>query len=73
MDLVQKNYLQHAVQDVLDLLEKANSMIALHQAQPEVNSIVLEGYQRQRQQFLEQLAELLQQYQVEVVVPKNAA
>ncbi len=73
MDIVHKNYLQHAVQDVLDLLEKANSMIALHQAQAEVNAVILEGYQRQRQQFLEQLAELLEQYQVEVVVPKSAA
>jgi len=73
MDIVQKHYLQHAVQDVLDLLEKANSMIALHQAQPEVDKIALEGYQRQRQPFLKQLAELLQQYQVEVVVPKSAA
>lgn len=73
MDIVQKNYLQHAVQDVLDLLEKANSMIALHQVQPETNEIVLEGYQRQRQQFLEQLAELLKAYQVEVIVPKQAA
>ena len=53
MDAVHKNHLQHAVQDVLDLLEKANAIIALHQAQPEVNEIAVEGYQRQRQQFLE--------------------
>ena len=48
MDAVHKNHLQHAVQDVLDLLEKANAIIALHQAQPEVNEIAVEGYQRQR-------------------------
>ena len=73
MDIVHKNHLQHAVQDVLDLLEKANAMIALHQAQPETNEIAVEGYQRQRQQFVEQLARLLHEYQVEVVVPKQAA
>ncbi len=73
MDIVRKNYLQHAIQDVLDLLEKTNSMIALHEAEAEPNALVLEGYLRQRQQFLEQLAELLQEYQVKVIIPKRAA
>lgn len=32
--------------DIMDLPEKAISMIALHQAQPEVGKTALEGYQR---------------------------
>lgn len=73
MDIVEKNHLQHAIQDVLDLLERANSMLALHRAQPEPNELAVEGYERQRQQFLEQLADLLAQFDVEVLLPHKAA
>jgi hypothetical protein len=73
MDLIQKNYLQYAIQDVLDLLERANTMRTLHRAQPEPNELAIEGYERQRQQFLEQLADLLAQFEVEVLLPHKAA
>jgi len=73
MDIVEKNHLQHAIQDVLDLLERANSMLALHRTQPEPNELAVEGYERQRQQFLEQLADLLAQFDVEVLLPHKAA
>lgn len=73
MDIVEKNHLQHAIQDVLDLLERTNSMLALHRDQSEPNQLAIEGYERQRRQFLEQLAELLAQFDVEVLLPHKAA
>ena len=73
MSLAEKNNIQNAVKDLLDLIDKANEMILLYESQPEMNEIVISGYHKQRFQFLEQLNELLANYQLHVNFNNQAA
>ncbi len=73
MSLAEKNHIQNAVKDLLDLIDKANEMISLHKSQPELNEILLAGYQKQRFQLLEQLNKLLANYQLHVDFNNQAA
>lgn len=66
MEAAQKMYTYQAIQDVLELLACTNEMIALHQAQGTQDTLAIEGYQRQREQFLGQLAELFEPFGVEL-------
>lgn len=59
MEAVKKMYTYQAIEDVLEMLDRLNGMIALHQAQNRQDTLAVEGYKRQREQFLGQLAELL--------------
>ena len=57
----------------LDRMDKANKAIIFHKSQPMPDANSIGNYERQKADFLEQLATLLHEYQVEVVVPKQAA
>jgi len=52
---------------VLQLLDQVNDMIGLHQAQKTPDTLAIAEYERQREQFLAQLAALLAQFEVEIV------
>ncbi|MCW3109683.1 MAG: hypothetical protein JWQ09_4189 [Segetibacter sp.] len=73
MSLAEKNNIQNAVKDLLDLIDKANEMISLHESQLNINEIALSGYQHQRLQFLQQLNELLSNYKLHVDLNNKAA
>jgi hypothetical protein len=45
--------------DVVSRIERLNSIEELHQSQPVPDTLALEGYQKLRQQYIEQLGELL--------------
>jgi hypothetical protein len=71
MEASQKMYTYQAIQDVLELLDRINEMIALHRAQDTQDTLAIEGYERQREQFVGQLAELLAPFEVEIVYPSQ--
>lgn len=73
MSLAEKNNIQNAVRDLLDLIDKANEMVLLHQSQPTADQLVISGYQKQRLQFLQQLNELLANYQIHADFNNKAA
>ena len=73
MENAKKTYAYQAIQDVLELLDRVNGMIELHRAQKAPDTLAIAGYERQREQFLAQLAELLAQFEVQIVRPPEAA
>lgn len=73
MSLAEKNNIQNAVRDLLDLIDKANKMVLLHQSQLKPDQLVISGYEKQRLQFLQQLNELLANYQIQVDFNNKAA
>ncbi len=73
MENAKKTYTYQAIQDVLELLERVNGMIELHRSQKTPDTLAIAGYERQREQFVTQLAELLSQFEVQIVRPPDAA
>jgi len=73
MSLSEKNNIQNAVKDLLDLIDKVNELISLHQSQSNSDQLVITGYEKQRLQFLQQLNELLANYYLHVDFSNKAA
>lgn len=47
------------IMDVLSRIERLNEMVQMHEQQPSVDALAVEGYERLRQQYISQLEELL--------------
>lgn len=62
----------NAFEDIEDLLERIarlNRLIHTHESQPEPDKLTIEGYQRLRQQFADELSELMRDsYELSVSV-----
>lgn len=56
------NYYSASISDLLDLIEKANQSIERHRGAAEPNPVVLEGFERLRQQYLDQLNEIFAEF-----------
>lgn len=49
------------IEDLLNQIARLNQLIHTHQAQPEPDQLTIEGYQRLRQQFAEELSQLMRE------------
>lgn len=69
MENGKKTYTYQAIQDVLELIERINGMIELHRSQKPSDTLAIAGYERQRELFVTQLAELLAQFEIQIIGP----
>ncbi len=49
------------IKDLLNRIARFNQLIHTHQAQPEPDQLTIEGYQRLRQQFADELSQLMRE------------
>ncbi|MBO0951707.1 hypothetical protein [Fibrella forsythiae] len=59
--------------DVLQRIERLTAQIELHEKQPNVDSLSIEGYQRLREQYFRQLEELLAALNIRADIHLQAA
>lgn len=55
-------YYSRAISDLLELIERANQSIERHRNTDKPNLVVLEGFERLRQQYLDQLNEIFAEF-----------
>ncbi|GAB3222558.1 hypothetical protein [Spirosoma arcticum] len=57
------------IEDLLNHIARLNQLIHTHQAQSEPDQLTIEGYQRLRQQFADELSQLMREsYELNVSV-----
>ncbi len=66
MEAANKMYTYQTIEDVLEMLDRLNGMIALQQAQHRQDLLAIEGYKRQREQFTQQFVALLAPFGIEL-------
>jgi hypothetical protein len=59
----------NTIKSLLEMIERANAMLARHQAMEPPDSLQVQQYQRLRQDYLGQLSVLLAKFQVQVALP----
>ncbi|QDK79496.1 hypothetical protein EXU85_13140 [Spirosoma sp. KCTC 42546] len=68
-----RSNLHSEIVDVLTRIERLNDMVQLHEKQPSVDSLAVEGYERLRQQYIGQLEELLASLNIRADIHLRAA
>ena len=59
--------------DVLSRIERLNELVQLHEQQPSVDALAVEGYERLREQYIRQLEELLTSLNIRADIHLRAA
>lgn len=59
--------------DVLSRIERLNEMVQLHEKQPSVDLLAIEGYERLQRQYIRQLEELLASLNIRADIQLRAA
>ena len=65
--------LHSEIVDVLSRIERLNEMIQLHEKQPSVDPLAIEGYERLRKQYISQLEDLLSSLNIRADIHLRAA
>jgi len=65
-------YHKQAINDLLDLIERANRSIARHQAQPDPDPVAVAGFERIRQQHVAELDSLLAEFDLRLLPHASA-
>ncbi|MCU0451232.1 MAG: hypothetical protein MUC97_15565 [Bernardetiaceae bacterium] len=69
MSLQEREAHLNTIKSLLEMIERANAMLARHQAVEPPDGLQVQQYQRLRQDYLGQLAILLAKFQVQVALP----
>ncbi|MFN3848199.1 MAG: hypothetical protein ACK4NY_02165 [Spirosomataceae bacterium] len=69
---MEKN-LSIVLEDILKRIERLNKLIHKHQELPTPDTLAIEGYQKLKEQYKEQLNELLAQFELKVENHSKAA
>lgn len=65
-NISQEDYIKAAINDLLDLIERANTSIKRHQQVTPRNELAIEGFIRSREQYIEQLNQLMAVFDLSV-------
>ena len=69
----QSHNVHSEIMDVLSRIEQLNELVELHEKQPSVDSLAVEGYERLRRQYISQLEELLTSLNIRADIHLKAA
>jgi hypothetical protein len=69
----QKEYIIQSINDLLKLIDQMNVSIALHKQVHADAPLLYEQYERFKSNYVRQLAQLLQAFDVKVEIPDKAA
>ncbi len=62
-----------AVGDLLELIDRANRMMQMEKKSQEPDELLLEQYQDLKNDYLQQLGNLLKDYDIQIQLPGNRA
>ncbi|GAB4005121.1 hypothetical protein GCM10028808_04200 [Spirosoma migulaei] len=65
-DISQEDYIKLAINDLLGLIDRANASIKRHQQLTPSNELAIEGFIRSREQYVEQLNQLMATFDLSV-------
>ncbi len=66
-------YTMLAVGDLLELIDRANRMMQMEKKSQEPDELLLEQYQDLKNDYLQQLGNLLKDYDIQIQLPGNRA
>ena len=67
---------KYAIQSIVEILERVdglNDIIRIHKSQPNPDILAIDGYQRLKFQYSNQIKELLHEFDIEVEIHGQAA
>jgi hypothetical protein len=66
-----KRYVVKSLEDVLERIDRLNNLIKIHKSQSNPDVLAIEGYQRLKFQYSNQVKELLHEFEIEVEIHEN--
>jgi outer membrane phospholipase A len=64
-------YVVKSLEDVLERIDRLNNLIKIHKSQSNPDILAIEGYQRLKFQYSNQVKELLHEFEIEVEIQEN--
>ena len=68
-----KRYTLKSLEDILERIDRLNNLIKIHKSQPNPDILAIDGYQRLKFQYSNQIKELLHEFDIEVEIHGQAA
>lgn len=68
-----EGYVVKALEDVLERIDRLNNLIKIHKNQSSPDILAIEGYQKLKFQYSNQVKELLHEFEIEVEIHENVA
>jgi hypothetical protein len=66
-----EGYIVKSLEDVLERIDRLNNLIKIHKSQSSPDTLAIEGYQRLKFQYSNQVKELLHEFEIEVEIQEN--
>lgn len=68
-----EKHITSALEDILNRIERLNILLHTHEEQEVPDLLAIEGYQKLKNQYIEQLKELLEEFELKVEIFPKAA
>ena len=68
-----KRYTLKSLEDILERIDRLNNLIKIHKSQSNLDILAIDGYQRLKFQYSNQIKELLHEFDIEVEIHGQAA
>ena len=65
-EISKSDYLKEAIFDLLNLIERANNSIARHKNIEKIDGMAIEGFERIRQQYIDELNQIMIEFGLHV-------
>ena len=66
-----KGYIVKSLEDVLERIDRLNNLIKIHKSQLNPDILAIEGYQKLKFQYSNQVKDLLHEFEIEVEIHAN--
>ena len=68
-----KGHIVKSLEDVLERIDRLNNLIKIHKIQPNPDILAIDGYQKLKFQYSNQIKELLHEFDIEVEIHGQVA
>ncbi len=68
-----EGYVVKSLEDILERIERLNNLIKIHKSQSNPDILAIDGYQRLKFQYSNQIKELLHKFEIEVEIHGQTA
>ena len=66
-----EGYIVKSLENILERIDRLNNLIKIHKSQSNPDTLAIEGYQRLKFQYSNQVKELLHEFEIEVEIHEN--
>jgi hypothetical protein len=68
-----EGYIVKSLEDILERIDRLNNLIKIHKSQAKPDILAIDGYQRLKFQYSNQIKDLLHEFDIEVEIHGQAA